>query len=760
VTSKLRPHHLAIACALALASPAAHAGQLLAGGLRDGGNDRFIVRFDDAAPERKNQAALQRALDNAGRAHGVGIGHIRTLAVGADVIRTDRKLTRQAAEALMRRIAAMPGVAYIEVDKRNRPVMTPNDPGYAQQWGYNDSDAGIRANEAWDLTNGAGSVVAVLDTGITNHSDLNANVLPGYDFIADTFVSRDGNGRDSDPSDPGDWNNATECDQLPDYDVDAANSSWHGTHVAGTVAAVTNNSKGGAGTAHGAKIVPVRVLGRCGGYDSDIADAMVWASGGTVSGVPANANPAEVVNLSLGGGGPCGATTQAAIDGGVGRGTTFVIAAGNDSINVSNASPANCNNVIAVASTTSTGARSSFSNYGALIDIAAPGSTIYSTLNTGTTSPVAETYANYSGTSMATPHVAGVVALMQAYATTPKTPAQIEALLKSTARAFPVTPSQTIGAGIANAKGAVDAVNALPPNTVLENGVAKTNLGASAGTSLNYTMVVPAGATNLKFVTAGGTGDADMYVKFGSAPTDSVYDCRPYVGGNAETCNITTAQAGTYYVRLKAYSAFSGVSLTGSYTAGPSNTAPTANFSSSTSGLTATFTDTSTDAQNNITSRSWNFGDGSTSTATNPSRTYAAAGTYTVTLTVTDAGGLTSTKSSSVTVTAPPTCGGLVLCNNVAVALPSVATNGVSSNYTMTIAAGKTVNFTISGGTGDADMYVRAGAAPTTSTYNCRPYTSGNNETCTFTPTTTTTYYINVRAYSAYSGVSLKGAHN
>jgi PKD repeat protein len=324
-----------------------------------------------------------------------------------------------------------------------------------------------------------------------------------------------------------------------------------------------------------------------------------------------------------------------------------------------------------------------------------------------------------------------------------------------------VTPSQTIGAGIANAKGAVDNVNGggTQPDTVLTNGVAKTGLAASTGASLNYTMAVPAGATNLKFVMSGGTGDADMYVKFGSAPTDSSYDCRPYVGGNAETCNIATAQAGTYYVRVKAYSTFSGVSLTGSYTAGSTNTAPTANFSFTTSGLTANFTDSSTDAQNNITSRLWTFGDGTTSTATSPSKTYAAAGTYTVSLKVTDAGGLTHTKTSSVTVSST-SCGGLVLCNNVGVALPSVATGGVTSNYTMTIAAGKTVTFTISGGTGDADMYVRAGAAPTTSSYNCRPYTSGNSETCTFTPTTTTTYYVNVRAYSSFSGVTLKGAHN
>jgi PKD repeat protein len=301
-----------------------------------------------------------------------------------------------------------------------------------------------------------------------------------------------------------------------------------------------------------------------------------------------------------------------------------------------------------------------------------------------------------------------------------------------------------------------------PPPTggALTNGVAKTGIAASTGQYVKYTMVVPAGATGLKFVMSGGTGDADMYVKFGAQPTDTVYDCRPYVNGNAETCTIATAQAGTYYINLKAYSTFSGVSLTGSYTAGSTNTAPTANFSFTTSGLTATFTDASTDAQNNITSRSWNFGDGTTSTATNPTKTYAAAGTYTVTETVTDAGGLTGTKSSSVTVSSTPSCGGTVLCNGVAVALPSVATRGGSSNNTMANAAGKTVTFTISGGTGDADMYVRAGAAPTTTTYNCRPYTSGNAETCTFTPTTATTYYVNVRAYAAYSGVSLKGTSN
>ena len=295
----------------------------------------------------------------------------------------------------------------------------------------------------------------------------------------------------------------------------------------------------------------------------------------------------------------------------------------------------------------------------------------------------------------------------------------------------------------------------------LTKGTAITGIHVgTAGNSVTYTLSVPAGATNLTFNTSGGTGDMDMYVKAGSAPTDTVYDCRPYTSGNTESCTIASPVAGTYYVRLKAYAAFTGVSLTGDYTAGGSNTAPTANWSASTSGLTATFTDSSTDPQGNgtITGHSWNFGDGSTSTTTSPSHTYAAAGTYSVSETVTDSGGLSNTKTASVTVGG--SCGGTVLCSGTAVALASQATGTTSPNYTMPVLAGHTVTFTISGGTGDADLYVRAGAAPTTSTYSCRPYTTGNSETCTFTPSANTTYYVNVRAYAAYSGVSLKGTSN
>lgn len=558
---------------LLLAMPA-FAGEVFLDGLASAQtHQRFIVTYRDGSTELASTNVLGTALKAAAASvpakggTALGLNSVRRLAIGPQLIKADRPLDRAEAETLMRRLAADPNVVSVEVDQLLRPTLTPNDPRLSEQWGFGTTSAGINVRPAWDQATGTGVVVAVIDTGITNHPDLNANILPGYDFISDTFVSRDNDGRDSNPNDEGDWNPvANEC-----YSGSpVSNSSWHGTHVAGTIAAVTNNAVGVAGTAFNAKVVPVRVLGRCGGYTSDIADAIVWASGGTVSGVPANANPAEVINMSLGGSGTCSTTYQNAINSAVSRGTTVVVAAGNSAANVSGSVPANCANVVAVAAITSAGAKASFSNYGTGIDVSAPGQSILSTLNSGTTTPGSATYASYNGTSMASPHVAGVVALMQSVAPTALTPAVVEATLKSTASALPGACSGGCGAGIVNANAAVTAAKAGGGGgggggTTLTSGVPVTGLGASTGASLNYTIAVPAGRSTLTVKISGGSGDADLYVRFGSAPTDTTYACRPYLSGNSETCTISAPSTGTYYIRLKAYSTFSGVTLTATY---------------------------------------------------------------------------------------------------------------------------------------------------------------------------------------------------
>jgi len=557
---------------LLLATPA-FAGDVQLSGLSSAPtHQRFIVKYKDGSTEVATPTALASSLKAAAAAvpaaqgRALGLQKLRQLAIGPTVVKADRPLDRAEAELLMRRLAADPSVEYVEVDQLMQATLVPNDTRFSEQWGFGTSNASINVRPAWDKATGTGVVVAVIDTGITNHPDLNANILPGYDFISDAAMARDGGGRDNNPNDEGDWYAANECGS----GIPASNSSWHGTHVAGTIAAVTNNSTGVAGTAFNAKVVPVRVLGKCGGYTSDIADAIVWASGGTVSGVPANANPAEVINMSLGGGGSCSTTYQTAINGAVSRGTTVVVAAGNSNTNVSSSVPANCANVIAVAATTSAGARASFSNYGTGIDISAPGQAILSTLNSGTTVPGSASYASYNGTSMAAPHVAGVVALVQSVAPTALSPASIESLLKSTARPLPGACSGGCGAGIVDADAAVmAALNGTGPGpgtgTVLQNNVPVTGLGAASGASLAYTVAVPSGSSQLKVTIAGGSGDADLYVRSGSAPTDTVYTCRPYLSGNNETCTISAPAAGTWHVRVKAYSTFSGVTLTAQY---------------------------------------------------------------------------------------------------------------------------------------------------------------------------------------------------
>ncbi|WP_126946813.1 S8 family peptidase [Xanthomonas sp. BRIP62418] len=556
--------HVALACALLCGAAPAFAGDVSLQGLGSASaHQRFIVSYKDSSAGNRggrlsgSLREIARAVP-ARRGRALGLSSSRWLGVGPQLLVADRALDRVDAETLMRRLAADPSVKRVEVDMLMRPMLVPNDTRLPEQWALGTTTAGINVRPAWDKATGKGAVVAVIDTGVTTHPELSANVLAGYDFISDAFIARDGNARDTSAADVGDWAAANDCGS----GASASSSSWHGTHVAGIVAAAANNGTGTAGVAFNAKVLPVRVLGRCGGYLSDIADAIVWASGGTVSGVPANPTPAKVINLSLGGIGTCSTTLSNAIASAVSRGTSVVVAAGNSNVDVSNSVPANCPNVIAVAATTSSGAKASFSNFGKGVDIAAPGQAILSTLNSGTTAAGNPSYAVYSGTSMAAPHVAGVVALMQSVALNPLSAASVEAMLKSTARALPVACPQGCGAGLVNADGAVAAVIA---STTLTSKAARSGLAAATGGSLYYQVNVPAGTRSLRVALSGGSGNADLSLRAGALPSDTAYGCRAAVVGNADSCTLTAPAAGVYYVRLKATLAFSAVTLVATY---------------------------------------------------------------------------------------------------------------------------------------------------------------------------------------------------
>jgi len=560
--------------------------------------DRVIIKYKNNSSLNSINALAEDSESNAHSHTGVNFKYVRRNHEGAHVMKLQQHQHLAELSNMLNALNSDPDVEYAEADLLLKPLLTPNDPRYNEQWGYYETAGGLNLPAAWDMTRGAGAVIAVVDTGYRPHIDLVDNILPGYDMISSTSVSQDGNRRDSDATDPGDYEPAGACGS----GSPARNSSWHGTHVSGTIAAVGNNSIGVTGVAYQAKILPVRALGRCGGYMSDIADAIIWAAGGSVSGVPANANPADVINLSLGGAGNCSNTQQSAINKARSLGATIVVAAGNENRNASSSTPANCNGVVVVAATNRSGGKASYSNYGSVVDVAAPGGQkssgtsygILSTINSGRTTPANDSYGFYQGTSMATPHIAGVAALL--YATNPSiTPTQVEQILKSTARPFPSTCSQC-GSGIADAFAAVNAATGNTPTpppaggspsaNTLVNGVAKTGLSDQRGSQTRFTIDVPAGASNLKFDITGGSGDADLYIKFGSAPTSSSYDCRPYINGNRETCNISTAQAGTYHVMLVAYSSYSGVSLVSNF-AETGGSAPVVNTSINETGLSA-----------------------------------------------------------------------------------------------------------------------------------------------------------------------------
>ncbi|MGH7699279.1 MAG: S8 family serine peptidase [Gemmatimonadales bacterium] len=432
---------------------------------------------------------------------------------------------------------------YIVGDRAPAPGQAqdePSDPRWDDQWHYHDngtaagqSPGGISLPLAWQRGTGSGTTVAsILDTGILpDHEDISGspNLVPGRDMISDPSIANDGDGRDADPTDPGDGMRAGECGPgNPPVDLP---SSWHGTHVAGTVGVVrTDNGVGVAGVNHRVSVQPVRVLGKCGGLTSDINDAIRWAAGLAVPGVPANPTPAKVINMSLGSpaGLSCAATPamQAAINDAVRAGAVVVVAAGNEATDASAVVPASCENVITVAASDARGHLATrYSNFGATIEIMAPGGDVSRDDNgdgnpDGVLSTVRGGYAFYNGTSMAAPHVAGVAALWLA-----QDPALTTARLTDELRANALRRTSTqcprpCGAGLLSAaRGAMTVTLALDPDkryrrgetatvtaTVTEGGTPRAGVGVAFRTDdPSVAAVAPSAASTDASGRAGAT---------------------------------------------------------------------------------------------------------------------------------------------------------------------------------------------------------------------------------------------------------------
>ncbi len=494
-----RPRFAILVWALALgvlpghaAGPAASASVWAAadGEVIVGFKAQASVTRKHALSARASTTTVQTALAQRAASLGQRIGRVlESGAAAGDGVQIMRSPGMDAA-TLARQLAADPDVAYAVPNGRKYKVAAPNDPLYAAtatgvrangpdsgQWYLRAPDSTIKSainiEAAWARTTGSANVVvAVLDTGVRfEHPDLGrvangGQLLPGYDMVSDVDVANDGNGRDADPSDPGDWTTAAEnstssnkfykCDPQGNGSAVGSSSSWHGTSTAALVAAAANTSPatGMAGAAPGVRVLPVRVLGKCFGSDSDIIAGMRWAAGIAVSGIPDNPNPAKVINMSLGGGGACSAAYQAAVDEITARGVTIVAAAGN-SAGGPVSSPGNCRGVVAVLALRHAGSKVGFSDLGSEIAIAAPGGNcinitagspclypILSATNTGSQGPVASSWTNSFditvGTSFSSPLVAGVVALMASQQPN-LTVAQIRSALQSSARPFPTS---------------------------------------------------------------------------------------------------------------------------------------------------------------------------------------------------------------------------------------------------------------------------------------------------------------------------------
>jgi serine protease len=572
----------------------------------DDGNARVIVKYRQGSSLAQSRLGAQRL----GR-------HLQLTLVDGHVLGPRSQSLRGrgiSAQALASRLAAQADVEWaVPVRRKTAQAVVPNDPLFtgnqtavtpaAGQWYLRAPDAtlvsAVNAVGAWAITEGSASVtVAVLDSGVRfDHPDLAGKLRAGYDFVSRTATSNDGGGRDDDANDPGDWSTASDS-------CGASSSSWHGTQVAGLIGAATDNGIGMAGTGRNTMVLPVRVLGRCGGWDDDIQAGMRWAGGlsnaadcrsSSTATATCNPHPARVLNLSLGSSGACSVAYRELIAELNAAGVVVVVASGNDAGQAVN-EPANCAGALAVAGVRHAGTKVGYSNLGPQVAIAAPagncvnvngGTCLYpliTTLNAGITTPGASVYSSGSdaslGTSFAAPIVAGSVGLMLAL-NPALTPSEVKRTLQDTARPFPSTGAQEPGTVACRAPDATDQIECYCTTSTCGAGLLDAGAAVSA---VQAAMLAPVAAIGASTVT-------------------------PTVG-----TAVTLAATGS--------SASSGRSITG-YQWSLASGEGAASFHGATDGSTATLTT-------------------------------IAAGTVVVQLTVTDSTGATGSTSQTITVAAVP----------------------------------------------------------------------------------------------------------
>jgi serine protease len=538
--------------------------------------DRIIVKWRD--PQAKAASAAART-QKASAAAGVSLQKMRSLTADIDLMQAPQQLGGAALDAVIANLQADPAVEYASPNLRRHAHALPNDPMLQQQWYLLNAEiSATRTSLAWETTPGNASIiVAVLDTGVRpEHPDLTGKLLSGYDFVSTTVIANDGSGRDPDPTDPGDWVSDTDLTNPSFRNCEESDSSWHGTRVSGLIGALTNEGSGIAGAAFNTRILPVRVLGKCGGFDDDIIDGMRWAAGLPVPNTPLNPNPAKIINLSLGGTGVCSSAYQDAVNDVTAQGVLVVVSAGNEGGPVS--APANCNGALGVSGIRNFGTKVGYSSIGPEIGISAPAGncininngdrclfSILVPIDTGLTDPQSSGYSgdmidanpntpppNF-GTSFSAPLVSAAAALVQSLDTT-LTPARTMLLLKESATTFPTSSSssstncrvptsvndqqeecvcttRTCGAGMLNTNAAVLA---------LQNPLAAfTNTGAlNVGSSValdGSASFAPTGRT----VTAYAWSVTDVV---GSAPTFST--------PAQATTNLQITGSGSFTVRL------------------------------------------------------------------------------------------------------------------------------------------------------------------------------------------------------------------